>query len=188
MNKTYKAFLALSVLLLMPASTLCQEKWTRSEKTDALRGTSSTRFTLDGKFLEAPQQGRTSSPTLVVDCDPSKSRFSRLLHAYIVVGTVLDAKVGLGNWGTVVSGLEVQYRLDDGKVKSESLSHSTDFSAIFLDAKLHGFLYSNKSLHKENLRPVKKVVIQVSEYLGGHITMEFDFPDPTEVADTCGLF
>lgn len=201
-----KVFLA---LLLVPASALSQERWTRIEKTDALRGTTSTRFTLEGKFLEAPQQSKMSSPTFVVDCDPSKWRVSRhqhgkLLDAYIAVGAVLDTKVGLepGLVGQrVVSGLNVQYRLDDGKVKSfPPLSHSTDFSAIFLSDTLGNFrdfkdiilgdlLYSHKAAYKENTSvPARKAVIQVSEYLGGNITMEFDFPDPTEVADSCGLF
>jgi hypothetical protein len=101
----------------------------------------------------------------------------------------------------VVSGLNVQYRLDDGKVKSfPPLSHSTDFSAIYLSDTLGNFsdfkdiilgdlLYSHKAAYKENTSvPARKAVIQVSEYLGGNITMEFDFPDPTEVADSCGLF
>jgi hypothetical protein len=112
-------------LLLVPASGLSQERWTRIEKTDALRGTTSTRFTLEGQFLEAPQQSKMSSPTFVVDCDPSKWRVNRhqhgkLLDAYIAVGAVLDAKVGLepGLVGErMVKGLDVQYRLDDGKVQ-----------------------------------------------------------------------
>ena len=136
-----KLFLALS---LVPASALPQERWTRIEKTDALRGTKSTRFTLEGKFLEAPQQSKMSSPTFVVDCDPSKWRDNRhqhgkLLDAYIVVGAVLDTKVDLdrGRRTGVINGLNVQYRLDDGKVQfSISWSHSTDFSAIFLSVTL----------------------------------------------------
>ena len=192
-----------------PSLSGVQTKWTRIEKTDALRGTTSARFTMEGKFLEAPQQSKISSPTFVVDCDPNKWRDNRhqhgkLLDAYIAVGAVLDTKVGLesGLVGErVVSGLNVEYRLDDGKVKSfPPLSHSTDFSAIFLSSTLGNFsdfkdeilgdvLYSHKAAYKENTSvPSRKVVIQVSEYLGGNITMEFDFPDPTEVADSCGLF
>jgi len=201
-----KLFLALS---LVPVSALPQERWTQIEKTDALRGTKSTRFTLEGKFLEAPQQSKISSPTFVVDCDPSKWRDNRhqhgkLLDAYIVVGAVLDTKVDVASGVTgpgVINGLHVQYRLDDGKVHSEFLAHSTDFSAIFLSSPEHGLfgdfkdiilselLYTHKAAYKENTSvPARKAVIRVSEYLGSDITMEFDFPDPTEVADSCGLF
>jgi hypothetical protein len=208
MNKNRKVFLALFALMVVPVSALSQERWARSEKTDALRGTTSTRFTLEGKFLEAPQQGRTSSPTFVIDCDPNKWRVNRhqhgkLLDAYIVVGAVLDTVVDthpsiVGE--RVVKGLDVQYRLDDGKVHSALWSYSTNFSGIFLsdplgnlgdlkDEVLSGLLYSHKAIYKENASvPARKAVIQVPEYLGGNITMEFDFPDPTEVADSCGLF
>jgi hypothetical protein len=191
-----KLFLA---LLLVPAIAMPQG-WARIEKTDALRGTPYTRFILEGKFLEAPQQSRTASPTFVVECDPSRERarghvHGKLLDAYIAVGAVLDTAVGPGG-----SELEVQYRLDDGKVKSDVWSHSTDFSAIFLSSPRASFvdlkdeilgklLYSHKAIYKENTSlPAKKAVIRVSEYLGGNITMEFDFPDPTDVADACGLF
>lgn len=209
MNRTHKTFLVFFVFLLVPACALSQERWTRMEKTDALRGTKSARFTLEGKFLEAPQQSKMSSPTFVVDCDPSKWRDSmhqhgKLLDAYIAVGAVLDTKVdvasGAGGQG-VINGLHVQYRLDDGKVHSEFLAHSTDFSAIFLSSPEHGLfgdfkdiilselLYTHKAAYKENTSvPARKAVIRVSEYLGSDITMEFDFPDPTEVADSCGLF
>jgi len=192
-----------------PSLSGVQERWTRTEKTDALRGTTSTRFTLEGKFLEAPQQSKISSPTFVVDCVPGGGRkqhghtVGKLLDAYIIVGGVLDT-----GWGRGV-GIGVQYRLDDGKVKSDLWSHSTDWSAIFLastpvsgfvncglfgcggasDAILGQMLYSHKAYRKDRISvPARKAVIQVSEYLGGNITMEFDYPDPTEVADACGLF
>jgi hypothetical protein len=202
--------LAFSVAARAQQASLSQERWTRIEKTDALRGTAHSRFTLEGKFLEAPQQGRVSSPTFVVDCDPSARRAhghqkGKLLDAYIAVGSVLDSKVGFNEFALIgtraASGLHVQYRLNDGKVKSEFWFHSADFSAIFLgeplgsfgmdfkDAVLGRILYSHQAMYKEHVSvPASKVVIQVSEYLGGNITMEFDLPDPTEVADSCGLF
>ncbi len=210
MNKTYVALLAFLTLLVMPVIGLSQEKWTRIEKTDALQGTKSARFSLEGKFLEAPQNSKISSPTFVIDCDPNKWRSNRhrrgkLLDAYIVVGAVLDSKVGSNESALIgpraASGVEVQYRIDDGKVRSEFWFHSTDFSAIFLgeplgslgmdfkDEVLGRLLYSHQAMYKENVSvPARKAVIRVSEYLGGNITAEFDFPDPTEVADACGLF
>jgi hypothetical protein len=68
---------------------------------------------------------------------------------------------------------------------SDPLGNFSDFKDIILG----DLLYSHKAIYKENASvPARKAVIQVPEYLGGNITMEFDFPDPTEVAGSCGLF
>ena len=143
-----------------------------------------------------------SNPMLVVDCDPGYKHWNvhgKAQAAYIAVGAVIDT----GSHGDP-EGVTVQYRLDDGKVKSDLWSHSTNFSAIFLGASfknglghtkndfdviLGELLYTHKAVRKEKTSvPTRKAVIQVAEYLGGNITMEFLFPDPTEVADSCGLF
>jgi hypothetical protein len=42
--------------------------------------------------------------------------------------------------------------------------------------------------HKENTSPpVRKVIIGFDEYLGGEVVMQFEMPDPTEIADACGV-
>jgi hypothetical protein len=49
-------------------------------------------------------------------------------------------------------------------------------------------LYRHAMYHKENTTPqVRKVVIAVSEYLGGEVVMQFDMPDATEAAKACGI-
>ena len=93
----------------------------------------------------------------------------------------------------------VSYRLDDGKVQSEPWGRSTNFSAIFMShpgCALCGsgydvfanLLYGHHMYHKENTNPqVRKIVFDVSEYLGGQVVMQFDLPDSSEVAEACGI-
>jgi hypothetical protein len=95
----------------------------------------------------------------------------------------------------------VQFRLDDGKIQTVSWGRSTDFSAIFLTPpaaarpflrsgyeEFANLLYAHAMYHKENTNPqVRKVVLDVPEYLGGEVVMQFDLPDSTGVADACGI-
>ncbi len=42
--------------------------------------------------------------------------------------------------------------------------------------------------HKEGTNPpVRKLIIGVPEYLGAEVEVEFDMPDPNEVAETCAV-
>ena len=42
--------------------------------------------------------------------------------------------------------------------------------------------------HKENTNPpVRKILIGVPEYLGTEIQAEFDMPEPSVVAEVCGV-
>ena len=42
--------------------------------------------------------------------------------------------------------------------------------------------------HKENTYPpVRKILIGVPEYLGTQIQAEFDMPEPSVVAEVCGV-
>jgi hypothetical protein len=158
-----------------------------------------TRFTLKGKFLGAPQQSLSPTPALVVDCDPNTRRNRERIHgkaleAYIVVDSALDAEVD--DNGAI--GLPVEFRLDDGKPQSDVWASSRNYSAIFLtgpsrlfndtEITLSSLLYGHTHIQKEGTSPqVTKAVIRVPEYRGRNITMEFDFPDSTEVAESCGL-
>jgi hypothetical protein len=106
-----------------------------------------------------------------------------MLKGYIWVSTVVESQSS--SLGTVV---RVRYRLDDSKVHEEPWGQSTDYSAIFLgETELDTILYGHFMPHKENTSPpVKKLVVAFDEYLGGEIVMQFDMPDPTEVAEACG--
>src|SRR6202044_3509512 len=61
--------------------------WRQSQKTNPSRGTTYTRFTLEGKFLKAPQGDFPNRPALVLDCAPGKgSRKGKFVAADILIG------------------------------------------------------------------------------------------------------
>ena len=186
----------------MPEVVQKSISWQREAKTDPLRGTNFVQFSLIGKFLTQPKNASNGNPTMIVRCAPGidKKRGQghtngKFREGYIFVGGVMDSSMS-GNGSSSVS---VQFRLDDGKLQSESWGRSTDFSSIFFshpNCPLCGggydifanLLYGHAMYHKENTNPqVRKVVIGVSEYLGGEIVMQFDMPDATDVAEACGI-
>jgi hypothetical protein len=51
----------------------------------------------------------------------------------------------------------------------------------------NNLLYGHLLPHKENTGPqTRKLVIGLQEYLGPEVVIQFDLPDSTEVAETCG--
>jgi hypothetical protein len=188
------ARLLLLVLPAFPFLALAQQQpssaqeWQRTEETDAFRGTSFSQFTLAGKFLAPPTNHASEAPTLVVQCVAGRHLLrgihaftnGKLLSAYLIVGTVLNSHSG---------EITVQYRLDDGKIQPDWWHPGTDGMAAFLpESALDNLLYGHTLLHKEGTNPpVRKVVISLDEYLASEVVMQFDMPDPTQVAETCGV-
>jgi hypothetical protein len=173
--------------------------WLQGERTDPLRGINYAEFSLVGKFLTPPNKAPNAPPVLIVHCIPVSDNHGhtngKFKDGYVLVGGVTDTNVAdNGN-----SFARVQFRLDDGKLQTESWGRSTDFSSIFFShptCALCGsgydifanLLYGHATYHKENTTPqVRKVVIGVNEFLGGEIVMQFDMPDATEVAESCGI-
>jgi hypothetical protein len=188
-----KKFITIAILLLALAGSAFGQ-WVKVEKTDALRGTKFVQYSLNGIFLTPPSNATADAhPTLIAQCvlgDFYRHKaHGKILKSYINVGTVLDSQVG----NDLNSRVKVEFRLDDGKVQTDEWSHSTDFSALFFNpydpnGGFNNLLYGHRLPHKENTNPpVKKAVISVQEYLGGNVVMQFDMPDPTEVADACGV-
>jgi len=186
----------------MPGAIQTSALWQREPKTDPLRDTNFLQFSLIGKFLTQPRNASNGNPTLIVHCKPGKDKKSnhgytngKFRDGYIFVGGVTDSSVS-DNGNSFVT---VQFRLDDGKLQSESWGRSNDFSSIFFSHPtcflcgggydiFANLLYGHAMYHKENTTPqVRKMVIGVSEYLGGEIVMQFDMPDSTEVAEACGI-
>ncbi len=66
-----------------------ERRWQASQQTDALRGTSFSRYILTGRFLTPPRHPTLPVPSLVVDCIPGER-----LRVY--GGTFLDGYVSLG--------------------------------------------------------------------------------------------
>jgi hypothetical protein len=193
MKKSVMAAAILSLVVAIGAAVVGRSAaqqpdlvWHKEEKIDAFRGTHYLQFTLDGRFLSPPKNS-SSFPLLVVHCLPEKHSVGyhvftngRRLASYLIVGPVLDSHL---------SGLTVQYRLDDGKIQTEKWGISTDFSsAFFPDTTLNNLLYGHILPHKENSSaPVRKLVIATDEFVGGEIVMQFDMPDPESVAEACGI-
>jgi len=178
------------------------DSWHREEKTDPLRGTKYSQFSLAGKFLTAPKKAPNENPIMIVRCIPGRDNKSnhghtngKFTNGYILVGGVTDSSVS-ENGNSFVS---VQFRLDDGKLQSEQWGHSTDFSAVFFAHPtcalcgsgydvLANLLYGHHVYHKENTTSqVRKIVIGLPEFLGGEVVMQFDMSDATEVAEACGI-
>ena len=184
MKKASAAVLGLCLSIVCLAEST---KWEREDKTDPLRGTSYSQYTLTGKFLTPPKMATTEAPVFIVKCIPGGHR--RVSGGY-TNGKLLDAYIiarGVVNHSS--SNAFVQYRLDDGKMHKEYWGVGTDGTAIFPpEIELNTVLYGHFMKHKEGTNdPTKKLVMGVNEYLGAEIVMQFDLPDPAEMADACGL-
>jgi hypothetical protein len=162
-------------------------KWEREDKSDPLRGTSYSQYSLTGKFLTPPHTSNGEPPVFIVKCIPTNHRRSgggyvngKLMDAYIVMRSVVDHSS---------SKVFVQYRLDDSKMHKEWWGVGTDGTAIFPpEIELNTVLYGHFLPHKEGTNdPIRKLVLGVDEYLGAEVVIQFDFPDPTEMTDACGL-
>lgn len=175
-------------LILAPALfAQSTEQWQRTEQKDAFSGTSYTQFLLTGHFLTAPRIPPSVPPSLILRCNERRKAYGyheysngKLLSAYLNVGAVLDR---------TLRGVPVMYRLDDGKPQSENWDVSTDGTSVFFgEMSVDTMLYGHFLPHKENTSPpVHKVVIAVDEYMGAQVVIQFDLPDPTLVADACGV-
>ena len=193
------SILTLAIFLLGCSVSNAQSSWHREDKTDPLRGTSYSQFSLVGKFLTPPKDKKVSDPIMIVRCAGGRGNHGhtngKFIDGYIAVGTVMDTQVS----DQGIAFVPVEFRLDGGKLQSESWARSTDFSAVFFghpNCALCGsgydefanLIYGHHAYHKENTSPqVRKVVIGLQEFLGGEVVMQFDLPDVTEVAETCGI-
>jgi hypothetical protein len=167
-------------------ATASSPTWQREDKTDPLRGTSYSQFTLTGKFLTPPRTSTGEAPVFIVKCAPGGHRHisggfinGKFLDAYITIHAVVNH---------LPRGVGVQYRLDDSKMHAELWNVGTDGTAIFLpEIEFNTVIYGHFLRHKEGTNdPVHKVVIGVNEYMGAEVVMQFDLPDPTEMVDACG--
>jgi hypothetical protein len=181
---------------VVPAQT--QPQWHREQKTDP-HDVSFTQFSLTGKFLTPPQDASNTNPTMFVRCIPGSDRHGhtggKFIAGYIFVGGHVSYDVSESG----ASFVPVEFRLDDGKLQSERWGRSTDpFAVFFSDPTcaacgsgyevFANLLYGHHTLRKQETNPqVRKIVIGVDEVLGGEVTMQFELPDATEVAEACGI-
>jgi hypothetical protein len=196
------ALILTSIAVTMAAfAAMAQDaaKWIKEEKSYPLRGTRFSQFSLEGKYLTPPRNSaENATPTIVVRCQSGSFKHGHLhgkfLEGYIFVGSVVDARVN----PDLNVRVPVEYRLDDGKLQSTQWNHSTDYSSIFFGGEcalcgngsvdFNNLLFGHLLPHKENTGPqVHKVVIGVPQFLGSEVVMQFDMPDATDVAETCGV-
>ena len=168
------------------ASNPPAQQWASSKESDPLTGKSYMLYILSGKYLEAPANGGSNSPSISLRCDPAPYRrmSGRLIAGFIAVGTVIDLENGHES--------TVRYRLDDGKVQTATegleIGYSTDYSAIDIrDIFLNNLIWGHMLPHKpRSSGQVHKVVISVQEHLDGNVVMQFNLPEVQEVAAACG--
>jgi hypothetical protein len=188
------------IFLATLGTAQAQVNWQRSEINDALRRVSYTRFVLQGKYLVSPKnQNAGELPALVVHCSPAQHSVGyhiftngRFLAGYLVSGTIVNSQVMVheGFLGTTFPVVvPVMFRLDDGKLQTENWSVSTDHtSAFFGSDTVNNFLYGHIFPHKDGKGdPVHRIVLGLDEAVAGEVQIQFDMPDPTPVAEACGV-
>ena len=184
MKNSFAVFLG--VVCLASACVPQTEKWIREDKTDPLRGTNYAVFHIDGKFLTPPRNPKAETPSFLVKCTPGGHKRvnggyinGKLLAAYVTMEAVV---------GRPGNGAAVHCRLDDGKMHNESWEISDDGRELFLpEIEFNTVLYDHFTKHKEGTNPpVRKLVLEVNERRGDEVVIQFDMPDPTDMADACG--
>jgi hypothetical protein len=185
LSKLLPAFCVLAIAYAQTAT------WTETDQSDQLHQTSFKEFSLEGKFLVAPQRSSLSAPVLVLRCQPGhggkKSRTNgNFVEGWIAIGAVLNSTVVPVPGGVPRVRVPVEYRLDDKKLQSDFWNVSTDRSGVFVDD-LDNLLYGHFLPHREGTNAqIRRIMLGVPEYLAVQIQMQFDLPDSTDVAEACG--
>jgi hypothetical protein len=165
-----------------PQQPAAAHVWRPSQKTDGLGGTSYTRFTLVGKFVNAPQDDLSNRPALVMDCVPGKASHrpkGRFLTGNLLVGTILkiDYVEPQEIHGTsYYPKVAVRYRLDDGKEEGENWTPGTEKTSAAIP----------KAALKKMLR-AHRVEITADDEHGSPVGMQFEMPDAEPVEEGCNL-
>jgi hypothetical protein len=186
--------LALALALIAVAAAQQAPVWASNLVKDSFRGTEYTEFSLAGRYITAPLHASSNNPVLMLDCTPGahgSGNKGGLASAFLYPGhTVADEHGSHSRNGRI----RTEYRLDDGKIHAEFLYPSTDFKGISLKAPgcgecvVNDFFYGHQISHREGTSPqVRKIVLNIPEYKGGDVVIQFDLPDVTEVARACGV-
>ncbi len=170
---------------IQPSPDSTAQQWARKAYTDSFSGTSLVSFTLTGRFLDPPQHGHLAAPVWITVCQPKPTHNGKDLYEGLLAKSYVDFGAVLNS---TTAGLPVIYRLDDGKPKAELWSSATAGTSAFLDRfPFNTVLYGHYLPHRANSNPpTKKLVLKVDEAYAASIVVEFDIPDPDEMARTCG--
>jgi hypothetical protein len=175
-------------------------QWQTEHVKDAFLGTETTQYRLEGRYLATPF-ARPATPAIYLQCIPGSNNHGKsdgkLESAFLFVGDTNDRHVSYDRRSHArerEAAVTTQYRLDDGKVHTQYLSHSPDFKMISLqpegcgECMINDLFYGHIVPHKENTSPqTRKVVFNIPEPRGGNVVIQFDLPDVTEVARVCGV-
>lgn len=156
--------------------------WRQSQKTDAGDGTTYTRFTLAGKFLQSPRGDIPNRPAVVLDCVPGKESYrhkARFLAGNLLVGIPLKivyVEPEEIHGTSYYPKISIRYRMDSAKQELENWPTGAEktSASIPLDAL------------KKILR-AHTVEITVDDAGGLPVVMQFDMPDPTPVEAGCNV-
>ena len=159
--------------------TLSTGGWQHAQRTDAARDSSTTQFTLPGKFLTPPKKDVGDPPALVVTCKPHASR-RKFSTAYVNVGAPLnieyvepdEIKAGTSYFPKVT----VRYRLDDRKEGKEQWTPGGEKTSASIP----------RAMLEKMLR-ARTVQVKLAEFHAGEISMQFEIPDSTQLGTACGL-
>ena len=197
-----KRFPVLALVLSMVGVVTAQDaapQWQTSHMKDAFLGTESIQYRLEGKYLATPFE-KPATPAIYLLCTPGHANHGKsdgkLENAYLFVGDPgerhpHEKRITARERAAAV---ELQYRLDDGKVHTQPLGHSPDFKMIYLqrdacgECMINDLFYGHMVAHKENTSPqIRKVVFNIPQPRDANVVIQFDLPDVTEVARACGV-
>jgi hypothetical protein len=154
--------------------------WRQSQKTNPSRGTTYTRFTLEGKFLKAPQGDFPNRPALVLDCAPGKgSRKGKFAAADILIGPTMkiDYVEPQEIHGTsYYPKISVQYRIDDAKEEKGKWTPGTEKTSA--------------TVPKDSLKKILRAhtfELTGEDDRGSRLVMQFDMPNSPPVEEACNV-
>ena len=182
--------LLLSMLLLSASSGWTQPAaqpaavpaWQPSQRTDTAQTYSFARFTLPGRFANAPIGTSGNAPALTVDCIPGTPSHpkGRYLAAAILVGPTLKIVYvepeeihGMSYYPKV----DVRYRLDGAK-DDERDQWSAGADKV------------SASVPREVVKRILRahtLAITVADEQGSRLQVKFDLPSPTPVEQACNM-
>jgi hypothetical protein len=165
---------------ISPQQASTAPMWRQSQKTNPSRGTTYTRFTLEGKFLKAPQGDFPNRPALVLDCAPSRgSRKGKFVAADILIGPTMkiDYVEPQEIHGTsYYPKISVQYRIDDAKEEEGKWTPGTEKTSA--------------TVPKDSLKKILRahtVELTTEDDRGSRVVMQFDMPNSPPVEEACNV-
>ena len=165
-----------------PPPTSSAQVWRQSQKTDAARAMTFTRYTLAGKFLTPPQSDPANRPALTLDCIPateSHSSKGRFLAGSLLVGSplkIIYVEPEEIHGTSYYPKVTVRYRIDGAREEEEKWSAGTEKTSASISKDV-----------LERILHARSVAITADDDRGSQVSMQFDMPDPRPVEEACNV-